>query len=143
MAEALFKQILTNAELIHNWNVESAGTWAVAGSPATPYAREVMKERGLDIDSHRSKPVSSDLLQAFDLVLVMEKRHSDFIQNQYAGLADRVHMLSTTAGPALDVDDPVWGTIETYRETVDEMVDLMERGFERILELVNQGEPNT
>jgi protein-tyrosine-phosphatase len=143
MAEALFKKILADTDVLDEWRVESAGTWAIAGEPATHFARQVMQERGLEIDNHQSKPVSGDLLHAFDLVLVMEKRHSDFIRDHFAEYGDRVHMLSAMTGSDLDVDDPVWGTLDTYRQTVDELVDLMERGYERILELVDRGGETT
>lgn len=138
MAEALFKQVVNDADRLEEWRVESAGTWAIAGEPATLFARQVMQERGLEIENHQSKPVSEDLLSEFDLVLVMEKRHSDFIRDHFAEFADRVHMLSAMAGSDLDVDDPVWGTMDTYRQTVKEMLGLLEHGFERILELTSQ-----
>jgi hypothetical protein len=34
-----------------------------------------------------------------------------------------------------DVEDPVLGTMETYRATVEELGDLIKGGFEKILKL--------
>ena len=49
--------------------------------------------------------------------------------------ADRVYMLTAMIDQAHNIDDPVWGTEETYRSTVKELEDLLDRGFERIVEL--------
>lgn len=136
MAEALFKSILDDAGVLSNWRVASAGTWAEDGVPATDLARQVMRERGLDIEEHRSQPVSGELLAEFDLVLVMEDRHREFLQRSYPLVVDRVRLFSEIAGLETDIDDPITGTVVTYRATVKQMVTLFEQGFDRILEWV-------
>jgi protein-tyrosine-phosphatase len=137
MAEALFKALLVEKNVNEPWRVESAGTWANEGAPATQFARQVMRERGLDIEDHRSQPVTGALLEAFDLVLVMEERHRAFIQTEFPDHADKVHLFSAIVDREYDIEDPVFGTIETYRATVDEMVDLLERGYARIREFMS------
>jgi len=134
MAEALFKSILHEAEWGDDWRVESAGVWASPGERATPSARRVMRERGLDIEDHRSRPVTEGLLSQFDLVLVMEGRHAEVLQNQYPAYADRVKLFSALVGRTDDIDDPVTGTLDTYRAAADELEVMLRRGFDRILE---------
>ena len=136
MAEALFSQRLDQADLGEGWRVESAGVWATEGTPATAYSRQVLRERGLDLDDHRSQPVGAELLGEFDLILVMEDRHRAFIQANYPQAADRVYLLTAMVDQAHNVDDPVWGAEEAYQSTVKELEDLLDRGFERIVELV-------
>lgn len=135
MAEALYKDQLVQAGQGDGWRVESAGAWAVEGARATDFARQVMRERGLDIDGHSSRPVTEEMLQDFDLILVMEARHKEFLHNQFPKFAERIYLMSGMIDRALDVEDPVWGTLETYRVTVEEMVDILERGNDCILEL--------
>ena len=135
MAEALFRQRLDRAGLGEGWRVESAGVWANEGAPATAYSRQVLRERGLDLENHRSQPVAAELLAEFDLILVMEDRHRAFIQANYPQAADRVHLLTAMVDQAHNIDDPVWGTEEAYRATEKELDDLLDRGFERIVEL--------
>ncbi len=135
MAEVLFRQRLDRAGLGEGWRVESAGVWAIEGAPATTHSREVMRERGLDLDDHRSQPVGARLLGEFDLILVMEDRHRVSIQRNFPQAADRVYMLTAMIDQAHNIDDPVWGTEETYRSTVKELEDLLDRGFERIVGL--------
>lgn len=136
MAEALFKSILDDAGVLSNWRVASAGTWAEDGVPATDLARQVMRERGLDIEEHRSQPVSGELLAEFDLVLVMEDRHREFLQRSFSLVVDRVRLFSEIAGLETEIDDPITGTVVTYRATAKQMVTLFEQGFDRILEWV-------
>ena len=136
MAQALFKQHLQKDGQHEAWRVESAGVWASDGVPATENARTAMEERGLDIQEHRSRVVSAKMLSEFDLILTMEARHRKFIQDVLPQHADRVYMLSEMVGVEEDVEDPVVGTLEDYRRTADQLVDLFERGYNKILALV-------
>ena len=137
MAEALFREHLAKKGLADDWRVESAGVWAMDGASATALARDVMSERGLDISLHKSQGVHADLLREFDLVLVMEDRHQKSLERNYPEEADKVFLLTAMVHGEGNVDDPVWGTKETYRSTVEELVNLLVQGFERIMELVS------
>ena len=135
MAEALFREHLEQLGVEDEWRVESAGVWAMDGASATALARDVMSERGLDLTLHQSQGVHADLLREFDLVLVMEDRHLRSLQRNYPEEADKVYLLTAMADGEGDVEDPVWGTKETYRATVKELEDLLVQGFDRIVEL--------
>ena len=136
MAEVLFKSILDDAGVLSNWRVASAGTWAHDGIHATDLARQVMRERGLDIEGHRSQPTSGEMLAEFDLVLVMEERHREYLQRSYPLVVDRLNLFSEIAGYETDIDDPVTGTAATYRATVEQMAAIFEQGYDCILEWV-------
>jgi protein-tyrosine-phosphatase len=138
MAEALFREHLAKMGISDDWRVESAGVWAMEGAPATALARDVMSERGLDISLHKAQGVHADLLRDFDLVLVMEDRHQKSLERNYPEQADKVFLLTAMADGEGDVDDPVWGTKETYRATVDELVNLLVQGFTKIEDLISQ-----
>ncbi|MSO78933.1 MAG: protein-tyrosine-phosphatase [Acidimicrobiia bacterium] len=55
-------------------NVHSAGTMAWDVTPP-PEAVAVMEEMGLDISSHRSRPLTVDLIEHADVVLGMTRNH--------------------------------------------------------------------
>jgi len=135
MAEALFREHLEQLGVEDEWRVESAGVWAMDGASATALARDVMSERGLDLTLHQSQGVHADLLREFNLVLVMEDRHLRSLQRNYPEEADKVYLLTAMADGEGDVEDPVWGTKETYQATVKELEDLLVQGFDRIVEL--------
>jgi protein-tyrosine phosphatase len=61
--------------------VESAGTSAVLGEPASAGASACMAARGLDLAGHRSRPLHSLDLSPFDLVLCMTSTHAATLRN--------------------------------------------------------------
>jgi protein-tyrosine-phosphatase len=135
MAEALFQERLREMGLDSEWDVVSAGTSAFGGSPPTHFARQAMKERGLDLSDHRSKPVSAAMLQEVDLVLVMEARHKSQLRSRFPHEAKKVHLLTEMVGEKRDIDDPVLGHLERYQETAEELDRILERGTKRIVKL--------
>jgi protein-tyrosine-phosphatase len=136
MAEALFKQHLREDGQDDGWRVESAGVWASDGVPATENARTVMAERGLDLQAHRSRVVSARMLSEFGLILTMEARHRRFIKDVFPQHAAKVYLLSEMVDVEADVEDPVIGSLDDYRLTADHLVDLLKRGYNKILALV-------
>ena len=66
MASALARHILGSAR-----DIASAGIEAAAGDRATAPAVQVMKERGLDITSHRASGICDHDLASFDLIVAM------------------------------------------------------------------------
>lgn len=74
MAEGLFRHRLAERDIAAS--VDSAGLLP-GGAPATPFALEVLTDRGIDLTAHRSRTLSDaevDLAGA-DLVVTMERRH--------------------------------------------------------------------
>lgn len=73
MAEALLRKMLTEdlGEKAATIQVVSAGTGAITGDIASPNAIEVMKNEGINLNEHRAKRVSPDMVNAADLVLTM------------------------------------------------------------------------
>ena len=132
MAAALFKDLLGRSDLLDQYRVETAGTWAEEGEPATSMARVVMRERGLDLSDHRSRRVTGELLRTFDLVLVMEEGHREALLAEFPDLSARLHLLTAMAGEDYSIRDPLEGTVESYRALADELADLLRRGLQRM-----------
>jgi protein-tyrosine phosphatase len=71
------------AEVLLRHRLESLGGSVVVGSvgvlgrgdPASAEAVVIMAERGLDLSSHRSRPLAGDAVEAADLVLAMTRQH--------------------------------------------------------------------
>lgn len=55
--------------------VESAGLAALVGQAADSTACAVAKENALDLSGHHARPLTAELCQQFDLILVMEQVH--------------------------------------------------------------------
>lgn len=135
MAEAFLRRRLAAEPALGDWRVGSAGTWATDGLPASENGTETMRERGLDISSHRSRVVDSRLLSEVDLVLTMTLEHAESLRAEFPGAARKTFRLTEMAGPPYDVSDPYGRSQAHYRRTADELEDLVGRGFARIVAL--------
>ena len=132
MAAALFKELLARNGMLDRIQVESAGTWAEEGLPATSLARQVLAERGLDLSDHRSRCLTGELLHPFDLILVMEEGHREALRVEFPDIAERLYLLANMVDEDYSIPDPIGGTLESYRALAEELADLLERALPRI-----------
>lgn len=136
MAEVLFAELASRLDPEVEWRVESAGEFAEPGQPAAENSQAIAAERGLDLTGHRSQSTTAELLAGFDLILVMEDRHKQWLDQAHPELADRIWLLSQMAFERRDVWDPIGRELKLYRAMADEVASYLERGWERIRELV-------
>jgi len=99
----------------------SAGTDAPVGSPAAANAVVVMHEVGIDLVRHRARQLTSAMVEAADLVLVMEEYHRRRVVESVPDAAGRTRLLLSYVGKDERVDDPIGFTAECYRATRDVM----------------------
>ena len=136
VAEVIFSDWLARQAVPGDWQVTSAGTWALAGQAASTYSREVLAEQGLNIGEHRSRRVDRELMEHSDLVLCMTRSQAEAIKIEFPDFAGRVHLLTSIAGPAYDVADPYGGPREGYVMMAAELQRLIEAAGPRIVALV-------
>lgn len=117
------------------WRVESAGVWARDGYPAHTNTLQILRERGVDLSSHRSRQINLAIVESFRLILTMESGHKEALHAAFPQYAERVYLLTEIAGKAYDVVDPVGGPFIDFEATADEMDGLLGRGFERLKKL--------
>lgn len=135
IAEVLLKQKITDSALPGEWRVESAGTWARDGYAASKYGAELMRERGLDLEGHRSRVVNEEMLAGADLILTMESGQKEALMAEFPAVASRIFMLSEMIGQRSEIRDPYGGPKVEYEETVEELLGYLEEGFEKIIRL--------
>jgi protein-tyrosine-phosphatase len=107
--------------------VSSAGSDAPAGSPAAANAVEVLREVGLDLNGHRAQQLSPAMLEAADLVLVMEEYHRQRISEMTPEAAGKTRLLLSYAGKEERVEDPIGFSVECYRLTREVMRPALEQ----------------
>ncbi|TMQ72261.1 MAG: low molecular weight protein arginine phosphatase [Candidatus Eisenbacteria bacterium] len=98
--------------------VESAGTAAWEGQPATEPARRVAAAGGVDLGGHRSRRVTPAMVRSADIVLVMERGHLAAVRALGAD-PERSHLLSewpAPGEPGLEISDPFGASSEAYEE---------------------------
>lgn len=102
----------------HNVMVMSAGIAAMSGGRASPESVELMQERGIDISTHESQPLSERLVRFADLILTMTRGHREAIVSQWPGVAPRTKVVCRDNA---DVSDPIGGPIERYRRCAEQI----------------------
>src|SRR5688500_11611191 len=78
MAEALWAKMGPQGPGVQ---VASAGIGALVGHPADPLALELMRERGLDLSAHRARQLTAQMINDFELILVMEAGHQRAVES--------------------------------------------------------------
>ena len=132
MAEAILKSLVSKRPDTEQWQIESAGTWAMNGYPAADYSQIVMQSMGMDISSHRSRVVNSDLIRHFDLILTMEDNHKEGLIAEFRQDKHKIYMLSEMIGLLMDIPDPVRGQQVDFEETARLLERILTDGLEQI-----------
>jgi protein-tyrosine-phosphatase len=134
VAEGVFRQRLEAAGL-EGWTTGSAGTWAMQKRGASRNSVLVMEEDGIDIGDHQARLVSAELLDEADLVLCMESGHAEALRSEFPNVAAKIFMLSEMVGRRFSVSDPYGGSLPEYRRMADDVTEIIDEGFERIVAL--------
>jgi protein-tyrosine-phosphatase len=138
MAEGLFSARV--AADSNSWRIASAGVYAQPGYPAAYYTLEVLNERGIGLGDHRSKPISSELMDQYNLILTMEQGQKEALRLAFPQHARKIFLLSEMGGEYRDIVDPVGGVYVDYLDTAREIETFLNRGFDRIYALAGQNE---
>ena len=97
-----------------------------------------LKNRGLDIQSHRSRIVTRELIRSFSLILTMESGQKEALKIEFPQDASRIFMISEMIGRVYDISDPIRGSLLDFQETVNDLDYIFSTGFERIIQLAQR-----
>jgi protein-tyrosine-phosphatase len=140
-AQYLLKRRLEH-EGLDDWEVESAGTWALEGRPISAHMASLLAQRGIDASAHRSREINERMIEEADLVLVMTRNHAEALGLELPEQADKVYLLSEMASDQrYDIQDPYGGSLSDYRICVEELERLIQDGFDRIRALAESTSP--
>ncbi len=143
MAEGLLKHILKK-EGVDNVEVRSAGTFGLDFYPASAFAAEAVRSRGVNLSPHRSRALNRDMIEKADLILVMSPEHRKHIGRQDPSALDKTYLLKSfpATGEAsngdsppgvLSIEDPIGGSPEDYRRSCLEIEEQINRILPEIL----------
>ncbi len=93
MAEVIAKNYLQRFTTETGLRIVSAGTGAIDDEHATPQAKSVMGELGLDLSEHRSKGLTPEIIGQADIILTMTERQKNHILQLVPESVEKVHLL--------------------------------------------------
>jgi protein-tyrosine-phosphatase len=118
---------------MHDVQPSSAGTSAWDGAPASDGAMLVGIERRLDVNAHRSRQLSREIVAESDLILAMGPHHVERIEALGGeGKTFLVTDYAERSDEGRAIVDPFGGGLEIYRSTVDELERIVGLVFDRI-----------
>ncbi|MGH7537233.1 MAG: low molecular weight protein arginine phosphatase [Gemmatimonadales bacterium] len=132
LAEALLRRALLERK-VADVTVESAGTGAWDGAPASEGAYLVGLERGLDLSTHRARLLTREIVEDADLIFTMARHHRARVHE--LGGEGRVFVLGEYVGregEEAEVGDPFGGDLEVYRDTCVELEALIAAAANRL-----------
>lgn len=107
--------------------VVSAGVFASGARPATPEAILAAKERDADISRHRSRKLTTELINSADMIFCMTDFHVDEVRRLAPSASGKVERLDRANTP-----DPIGGGADIYRRTAERI----ERALQVVLRKV-------
>jgi len=137
VAEALLRDRL-NKRGLKDWTVDSAGTWALQVRGASENSVIVASEYGLDIQDHEARMVEEQHLSEADLVLCMELGHVEALRTEFSNQAYEVYAISEMSSSRYSVQDPFGGPLSEYQRMAAELVELIDNGMDRIVQLAEE-----
>ncbi|MEO1065846.1 MAG: low molecular weight protein-tyrosine-phosphatase [Pseudomonadota bacterium] len=135
MAEGIFRHLVAEAGLDDTLKIDSAGNSAMhEGEAPNPRAISVMREHGIDITGQRSRPLTSQDFDDFDLILCMDegniKRLDRVEPENHNATVDL--FLNHVNGTREDVPDPYYGHISDYNATYARLYPALQALLEKL-----------
>lgn len=136
IAEALARRILKDRLGVDDSGLEqrgfhvlSAGTFALPGLRATPQAVEAVRDFGADLQRHRSRGLSVELIHQADHIYTMGRSHAASVTALVPSSASKTETLD----PAGDIEDPIGGSVDHYRSLARHLKTLVEQRIDQTI----------
>lgn len=113
---------------------KSASTLGLLNRPADPKSVKVCKEIGIDISQHKSQPITQELVDWADYILVMERKHAQHVRMGYENVDDKVLELGSFGG-LTSIKDPIGGWTYRFRSCRKEI----ERSLRNFIQQMPKG----
>lgn len=137
MAERLLKKIIEEKK-IKNIEISSAGISHIEDMPAMPLTLQVLKDEGIDASEHRSRFLTSNLLDESNIVLTMTCEQKDYLRKFYPFHRDKIFTLKEYAENSfLNIEDPIFGTLEIYKICLEKIKEALYNLVKKI-EIINK-----
>lgn len=136
VGEAVLRDRLQSQGLF-DWTVASAGTWGLDGRGAAENSVTIMAEEGFDLQAHRARTITEEMLAEADLVLCMESGHVEAIKIEFPHYATKVFLFSEIINQRYNISDPYGGPLKDYKRMANEITKIIDSGLEKIVALAS------
>jgi protein-tyrosine phosphatase len=126
MAEKLLQHALAGQDTpLNQIEIVSAGVAAGYGEPASVNSVTALKRVKIDLDGHKSQPVTQDLIDRAFLILGMTQSHIDTLNYHHTDLPERVHLFREFMGKddSPEIPDPYGQNYTAYAACFDSMAE--------------------
>lgn len=126
MVEALLAHALkAQPAPLNQWKVVSAGVSAMEGDTVSANSVAALKKVGLNISGHRSQPLTPELVERADVILVMTESHRAMIDLMFEPAPENVYLLREfmPEGAPREIVDPYGSALPAYEACRDEIVE--------------------
>lgn len=134
MAENLLRKLLHDRKDVE---VQSAGLNADSEIAPSQFALKVLREEeGIDISSHRSRPLTEAYIEHATHIFVMSDEHKRRLVLLYPSAGGKTFLLREfeSSDVLLEVPDPIGHNLETYQQCKD----IIKHSVQKILHLIDQ-----
>jgi protein-tyrosine phosphatase len=144
IAAAFIRQSLVQDQLQDRILVTSAGLEAQPGAK-TPESltASLLSHYKIDLSAHEARPVTPDLFQKADLVLVMEQAQLMRLAQQYPRQSRKLHLISELSGKFYNIADPAPDLQTQLAPVIGELYELTQRGLVTLLRWLELGKPDS
>jgi protein-tyrosine-phosphatase len=134
MAKGILEKILEKENVF----VYSAGTIAPEGSLPSEFAVIAAQKYGADIRHHLSAPLTKELINDADLILVMSPKHKDAVIELVPEAKSKTFLLCEYAfGLNEEVEDPIGQPLEIFEKVAAIINENLVKVTEKIKERLN------
>jgi protein-tyrosine-phosphatase len=117
LAEGIAKKIFLET-VLHDIEISSAGTSAVAGVPASALAADAARGHAIDLSGHRARLLDTAMIREADLVIAMAAAHKQVIGALEPRSLEYTFLLSDFCDDVSgDIVDPMGEGREAYETT--------------------------
>ena len=143
MAQGIFRKLAAEKNQ-NNIEINSAGTGAYDGMPATDYAIAAAAHWDIDISNHRSTNLTREMINQAELILAMAPEHAETILAYDKSAALKVYLYKgfpkSYNRSQERVEDPIGGSLEQYNHTFLELDEIARKIFPRVIEISNSND---
>lgn len=134
IAKGIFDKMLEKKNVF----IYSAGTIATSGNLPSEFAVIAAQKYGADINHHLSAPLTKELINDADLILVMSPKHKDHVIELVLQAQSKTFLLREYAfGIKEEVEDPIGAPLEVFEKVAAVINESLEKVALDIKERLN------